>query len=118
MVIGTFVLLAATLHALPDYTGYSGAPGTDGTCASTCHGPSTGTIAAVGFPTVYELDQSYVVSVVHRDGSSVSNFNVSVRMGTTSQTAGHLTATDTPSRPAPASSRSRAAASGWCTSWF
>ena len=92
LVIGTIVLFAATLSALPDYTGYSGAPGTNGSCASSCHGSSGGTIEVVGFPTAYTLGQSYVVNVVHRSGSSISNFNASVRVGTTSHTAGTITA--------------------------
>jgi hypothetical protein len=91
-VIGIIVLLAATLPALPDYTGYSGAPGTNGTCASSCHGPVTGTIEVVGFPTAYTLGQSYVVSVVHRSGSSINNFNASVRIGSGPHTAGTITA--------------------------
>jgi hypothetical protein len=77
--------------ARPSYTGYSGAPGSSGTCASSCHGGSGGTITVVGFPTSYEPSQSYLVSVVHRGGSSISNFNASVRIGTGSHTAGTIT---------------------------
>jgi hypothetical protein len=91
-VIGIIVLLAATLSALPDYTGYSGAPGTSGTCAASCHGSTGGTIDVVGFPAAYTPGQSYVVSVVQRGGSSINNFNASVRIGTTSHTAGTVTA--------------------------
>ncbi|MBM3321962.1 hypothetical protein FJY69_00540 [candidate division WOR-3 bacterium] len=95
-------ILAVTLTALlflcpaatarPSYTGYSGAPGSSGTCASSCHGGSGGSIAVVGFPTSYGPAQTYTVSVVHRGGSSISNFNASVRIGTGSQTAGTITA--------------------------
>ena len=85
-------LLAAAAFAAPDYTGYSGAPGTSGTCAGTCHGPSGGTIAVTGFPTAYELGQSYIISVVHIGGSSISNFNASVRAGSGSHTVGTITA--------------------------
>jgi hypothetical protein len=92
IVVGTIGLLAATLSALPDYTGYSGAPGTYGTCASSCHGPVTGTTDVVGFPTAYTPGQSYVVSVVHRSGSSINNFNASVRIGSGPHTAGTITA--------------------------
>jgi hypothetical protein len=91
-VTGTIVLLAATLSALPDYTGYSGAPGTSGTCAASCHGSTGGTIDVVGFPAAYTPSQSYVVSVVQRGGSSINNFNASVRIGTTTYTAGTISA--------------------------
>jgi len=85
------VLLAAVALAYPGYTGYSGAPGSSGSCASTCHGASGGTIEVVGFPAVYELSQSYVISVVHRGGSSISNFNASVRTASGSHTIGTIT---------------------------
>lgn len=79
-------------QALPSYTGYSGAPGTDGTCAGYCHGSSGGTIVTEGFPTTYIPSQSYVVKVYHSGGSIISNFNASVRVGTGTATAGTITA--------------------------
>jgi hypothetical protein len=85
-------LVAAVAVAEPSYTGYSGAPGTAGTCAGSCHGSSGGAIEVIGFPVAYEAGQSYVISVVHRSGSPVSNFNASVRVGTGTQTAGTITA--------------------------
>lgn len=91
-IIGTVVLLAASLSALPDYTGYSGAPGTGGTCAASCHGSSGGSIEVAGFPTAYAPGRSYVVSVVHAGGLSINNFNASVRAGSDSVTAGTITA--------------------------
>ena len=86
------VLLAAVASAYPSYTGYSGAPGSSGSCASTCHGTSGGTIEVVGFPATYELSQTYVISVVHGGGSSISNFNASVRTASGSHTTGTITA--------------------------
>jgi hypothetical protein len=85
-------LLAAGALALPTYTGYSGAPGTSGTCAASCHGTPGGTIEVVGFPATYELSRTYVVSIFHNGGSAIANFNASVRVGTGSQTAGTITA--------------------------
>ena len=85
-------LVAAAALALPGYTGYSGAPGPDGTCAGSCHGSGTGTIEVVGFPVAYEQGQTYVISVFKQSGSSISNFNASVRVGTGTQTAGTITA--------------------------
>jgi hypothetical protein len=93
-VAATLALLAAVALALPDYTGYSGAPGSSGNCASTCHGSSGGTIQVAGFPLAYELSQTYVVSVFKQSGSSINNFNASIRVGTTSQTAGVILAGD------------------------
>ncbi|MBM3332076.1 hypothetical protein FJY68_09545 [candidate division WOR-3 bacterium] len=86
------ILAAAIAVAEPGYTGYSGAPGTGGTCAGSCHGSGTGTIQVVGFPVAYELGQSYVISVFKQSGSSISNFNASVRVGTGSTNAGTITA--------------------------
>jgi hypothetical protein len=85
-------MVAAVAFAVPGYTGYSGAPGTPGTCAGSCHGSGTGTIQVVGFPAAYEQGQSYVISVFKQSGSSISNFNASVRVGTGTQTAGTITA--------------------------
>ena len=85
-------LLATVALALPDYIGYSGAPGTTGSCASSCHGTSGGAIEVVGFPTEYTPGQSYPISVVHHSGSAINNFNASVRIDTTSNTAGTITA--------------------------
>ena len=91
-IAATLVLLAAAALAFPSYTGYSGAPGTTEKCASTCHGSSGGTIEAIGLPAAYELRQTYIISVVHRGGSSISNFNASVRTASGSHTTGTVTA--------------------------
>jgi hypothetical protein len=91
-IAGAVALLAATVLATPDLTGYSGAPGSGGSCASTCHGVTGGTIAVVGFPTVYTPGQSYTISVVHVGDSSICNFNASVRADSDSVTAGTITA--------------------------
>lgn len=91
-VAAILVLMSAVAMAEVSYTGYSGAPGTDGTCAGFCHGSGTGTIQVVGFPAAYTVGQSYVISVVHRGGSPIANFNASVRIGSGSQTAGTITA--------------------------
>ena len=89
----TFLLLTSTI-ALggPSYTGYSGAPGTAGTCAGLCHGTSGGTIVVDGFPTTYIPGQAYIVKVKHDGGSRISNFNASVRIGSGTGRAGTITA--------------------------
>jgi hypothetical protein len=91
-VAAILVLLSAVALPFPSYTGYSGAPGTSGSCASTCHGSSGGTIQVVGFPAAYELSQTYVISVFKQSGSSISNFNASVRTASGSHTTGTITA--------------------------
>jgi hypothetical protein len=91
-VVTAVILLVAVAAAEVTYTGYSGAPGSSGTCAGSCHGGSGGTIQVVGFPSAYEAGHSYVVSVVHRGGPSIANFNSSVRVGSGTQTAGTITA--------------------------
>jgi hypothetical protein len=91
-VMALAALFAAAAFAEPGYTGYSGAPGSSGSCAGTCHGGSGGTIAVTGFPLAYEVGQQYLVSVVKRGGATISNYNVSVRVGSGSTQAGAITA--------------------------
>lgn len=81
-----------TLPALArnNYTGYSGAPGSRGTCASSCHGGGGGTVTVTGFPETYAPGQSYTISIQRSSGSSIGNFNASCRIGTGSNPAGVL----------------------------
>ena len=76
----------------PTYTGYSGAPGTNGTCASSCHGGSGGTIQISGFPAEYIPCQTYTLSISHSGGSSIRQFNGSCRVGTGSTNAVRIAA--------------------------
>ncbi len=87
------LLLAYTLApAHADYTGYSGAPGSGGACAGACHGSSNGTITVTGFPTNYTAGQAYLITVAHNGGSSIENFNASVRVGSGTTNAGTIAA--------------------------
>jgi hypothetical protein len=86
------LLLASLALGHATYTGYSGAPGSQGVCAGTCHGSSGGTITVDGFPSAYSPGQAYVITVSHNGGSSIENFNASVRVGTGSTNAGTITA--------------------------
>ena len=90
MALSVFALLAAATQAgaHTTYTGYSGAPGTTGRCAASCHGASGGTIQVTGFPTEYQADQVYTVTVSHSGGALIKQFNGSCRVGTGSQNAG------------------------------
>jgi hypothetical protein len=93
------VLSAAILFAFvsaafahPTYTGYSSAPGSKGTCSSSCHGSSGGTMEVSGFPTEYVPGQAYTVAVTHSGGSPIKQFNGSCRVGTGSVNAGTISA--------------------------
>ena len=84
--------LPAIVFGHANYIGYSGAPGTSGRCASSCHGSAGGTIIVSGFPTQYTPGQVYTVSISHNGGSTIRQFNGSVRVGTGSQNAGTISA--------------------------
>jgi hypothetical protein len=102
LVLGLVLVAATQAFGHSSYTGYSGAPGTDGSCASSCHGSGGGTIVVTGFPSTYQPGRTYLIGVAVSSGSSISNFNASVRIGTGTQTAGTITAdlnTETYSTP-------------------
>ncbi len=92
LIITLSFFISLKILAYPSYIGYSGAPGTVGTCAGTCHGSSGGTITVEGFPTTYVPGQPYQVNVKYIGGSRIANFNASVRIGTENSTAGTITA--------------------------
>jgi hypothetical protein len=74
------------------YTGgYSGAPGSNGTCAS-CHTAFVGTITVSGFPAAYVPGQTYTITVGHNGGSKIINFNATARIGTSTTVAGKFSA--------------------------
>jgi hypothetical protein len=73
------------------YTGYSGAPGSSGSCASSCHGSGTGTIALSGVPADYVPGSVYRIVVRHTAGSTIVNYNASTRVGAGSTVAGSFT---------------------------
>jgi hypothetical protein len=86
------LLLVATAEAHPAYTGYSGAPGSNGTCASSCHGQTGGTIQVGGFPTNYDAGQIYTITFAINGGAAIKQFNGSCRRGTGSVNAGTIAA--------------------------
>ena len=87
-----FSLVICALQAKPSYTAYSGAAGSKGTCASSCHGSGIGTITVSGFPSTYIPLTLYTVSIKHNGGSTISNFNASTRKGSATIVAGTFTA--------------------------
>jgi hypothetical protein len=88
LAISAVVISSPLSFGRTSYTGYSGAPGSNGSCASSCHGSGGGTIQVSGFPTEYVPGQAYTVSVAHNGGSTIRQFNGSCRIGTGSQNAG------------------------------
>jgi hypothetical protein len=92
IIIVLALLFATTAGAEPPYTGYSGAPGSGGRCASSCHGGSGGTIQVSAFPTTYVPGQVYTVSFSHVGGSMIKQMNASCRVGAGSQNAGVIAA--------------------------
>jgi len=85
--LGILVIIGL-VFAHSNYTGYSGAPGSSGTCAASCHGSGGGTIQLSNFPAQYSPGQTYTLTISHSGGSSIRQFNGSCRIGTGSQTAG------------------------------
>ncbi len=86
------LVLATYAFAHTTYTGYSGAPGSKGYCASSCHGVSGGTIQVSGFPPQYVPGQTYTVTISHAGGSAIKQFNGSCRIGSGSENAGVIAA--------------------------
>ncbi len=74
------------------FTGYSGSPGSWGTCARSCHGSSGGTLRVEGFPSEYVPGHTYEIRVGHDDGHAISNFNAAVCKGIGQLQAGVITA--------------------------
>lgn len=89
-----FTILPITAFAHANYTGYSGAPGSNGTCTSSCHFQFSfaPTVTVTGFPEIYEPGQQYTISVGHTSGSTINQFNASVRMGSGTDNAGLISA--------------------------
>jgi hypothetical protein len=91
-IIVILLILFSLSFGRTSFTGYSGAPGSNGFCASSCHGTGGGTIQVSGFPTEYTPGLVYTVSVTHNGGSTIRQFNGSCRIGTGSQNAGVIAA--------------------------
>ena len=89
---GMIVALVSVAFAHITLEGYSGAPGSNGTCAATCHGSAGGTIQVTGFPTEYEPGQTYTINVSHDGGDDITQFNASARIGDGSENAGLIEA--------------------------
>lgn len=91
-----FIALALAITSMASahnsYTGgYSGAPGRS-SCASSCHGGTSGTLTVTGFPTSYTPGATYTVTIAHNGGNKLVNVNATTRLGTTTTVAGTFTA--------------------------
>lgn len=85
-----FAILFTAVHAETSFRGYSGAPGSRGFCASSCHGSAGGSIQIAGFPDEYLPGETYQISVIHSGDLLIRQFNGSCRVGTGSATAGMI----------------------------
>ena len=92
LALAALIILGTSGFAHPYYIGYSGAPGSSGRCASSCHGSSGGTIEVNGFPTEYFPGQTYTITISHNGGSAIKQFNGSCRIGSSSANAGTIAA--------------------------
>jgi len=81
---------AAYLTGHSAFTGYSGAPTSNGTCTSSCH-RQTAFIPSCeisGFPAVYEPGRQYLIRITHSGDRPINQFNCSIRSDSTNAIAG------------------------------
>ena len=90
------VIYSSLVFAHSYYTGYSGAPSSNGTCTSSCHDLNnfSPTCDITGFPAVFTPGEQYTITVCHDGGLAISQFNCSVRIDSDSTIAGVITAGD------------------------
>ena len=90
-ILVALLFITSTSFSHNSYTGgYSGAPGMR-SCASSCHGGTSGTLVVTGFPGSYLPGQTYRLTIAHTGGSSIVNFNLTTRQGSTSTVTGVFT---------------------------
>lgn len=87
-ILATLLVGVTVSFSHPTFTGYSGAPGSSGSCASSCHGNGTGSIVLSGIQQSYDPLKTYTLTVSRTSGSSIYNFNASSRKGTFTTVAG------------------------------
>ncbi|MCP4583075.1 MAG: T9SS type A sorting domain-containing protein [candidate division Zixibacteria bacterium] len=92
VVVVWLTLLLSLTFGEPSYRGFSGAPGSSGSCASSCHGNSGGTIQIEGFPEEFIAGETYNITISHASGNSIRQFNGSCRQGSGSANAGTISA--------------------------
>lgn len=92
VVFTALLMIPLLVWGRTNYQGYSGAPGSSGTCAGTCHGSGGGSVVVSGFPEAYTPNETYLLTIEKLSGSSISQFNGSCRIGNGSENAGVLAA--------------------------
>ncbi len=78
------------------YRGYSGAPGSNGSCTASCHSQYsfTPSVTVTGFPEIYEPGNQYTIMVNHVSDSPINQFNASVRISAGSENGGTISPGD------------------------
>ncbi|HBC45557.1 MAG TPA: hypothetical protein DCZ43_00780 [candidate division Zixibacteria bacterium] len=91
VILVSMMLFANGVWAHASYTGYSGAPGRQA-CSISCHHTRdfAPTVAVTGFPQSYVPGQQYSIAVAHNGGTTIKQFNCSIRVGTGSTNAGTI----------------------------
>jgi hypothetical protein len=92
IILYIFILAIAPLGAHQSYIGYSGAPGSNGTCARSCH-QQTGfapQCRVTGFPEIYTPGQQYTITISHAGQQPICQFNCSIRNDLDSSIAGTI----------------------------
>ena len=94
LILLVILIFGTSAFARLSYIGYSGAPGSRGACAVSCHFRYTfdPSVTIEGFPEFYEPGQQYVVTISHTSGSSIAQFNASIRVGIGSDNGGVISA--------------------------
>lgn len=90
LVLVLLLMHGAFGYCYTPYTGYAGSPVSYGTCAFSCHGGANSfTPTADGWPTAYEPDSTYTITLSHGT-NTISNFNACVLRQTDDTPAGIL----------------------------
>jgi hypothetical protein len=79
-VVCILLIAAVRVWPHPNYVAYSGAPGSAGRCAGSCHGTTGGSVVVTGFPARYSPGQSYRICISTSATDSIANFNATVHL--------------------------------------
>ena len=90
----TLMAYCGLLMAYSYYTGYSGAPSSNGTCSRSCHEHNgfEPTCEITGFPEIYQPGHQYTITIRHNGGPAINQFNCSIRIENDSLNAGVIEA--------------------------
>ncbi len=93
IVISLGIILTGEASGSTSYIGHSGAPGRL-ICSISCHHRHNfePTITVIGFPESYDPGRQYIIYVAHDGGSSIRQFNCSIRIGSDTTNAGLISA--------------------------